>query len=276
MSITMMTDRKTAFAVKHGDERGTVRAVYDYPGAEVVHCHSWDCPHHDDPRLRGERGPECSEHLCRVRDPLYLHTTYRGCVLTTRERNGHEDSDFYAVVYDGREDCLKTIEYASTRGWTYPNGARADADVWTMLRARGVLFRNALAQMRERMLSEARRVAESIHVGVKVRVVRGRKPGERRPGRLRSRRVARGTEGEVAWLGPCRYSGRPRVGLRDEHGEWHFTALSNVERIDCEEVQEPDWREVHQAAAAWALRHNFAGGFSPDAVEAYCRVWMGV
>lgn len=55
-----------------------------------------------------------------------LVTMGTGRVLFTYERNGYDDSDFYAVyVNDAGE--VKTMEYASTRGWTYANGAVADA-----------------------------------------------------------------------------------------------------------------------------------------------------
>lgn len=53
--------------------------------------------------------------------------SYEGAVLETYERNGSWDSDFYAIVWDEAEGRVRTIEYASTRGWTYHNGANVDA-----------------------------------------------------------------------------------------------------------------------------------------------------
>jgi len=53
--------------------------------------------------------------------------SYVGCVLATRERNGYDDSDFYAVVWDEEKQCCRDITYATTRAWTYNNGAVVDA-----------------------------------------------------------------------------------------------------------------------------------------------------
>lgn len=53
--------------------------------------------------------------------------SWAGCVLSKHERNGYDDSDFYALVWDASDQKVKTIEYASTRGWTYHNHAQVDA-----------------------------------------------------------------------------------------------------------------------------------------------------
>lgn len=53
--------------------------------------------------------------------------TYRGRVLSMFERNGYDDSDFYAVVWSDEQNKPINVEYATTRGWTYANGAQIDA-----------------------------------------------------------------------------------------------------------------------------------------------------
>ncbi|QDN94948.1 hypothetical protein FNV58_01050 (plasmid) [Streptomyces sp. RLB1-9] len=53
--------------------------------------------------------------------------TYEGAVLRLRERNGYDDSDFYALVWDEEQQRVREIQYATTRGWTYHNGASIDA-----------------------------------------------------------------------------------------------------------------------------------------------------
>jgi hypothetical protein len=58
---------------------------------------------------------------------LFVRTFAVGCVLNTRERNGYDDSDFYATYWDEYDQSVKTIEYATTRGWTYCNHADVDA-----------------------------------------------------------------------------------------------------------------------------------------------------
>ena len=60
-------------------------------------------------------------------ESLYLETSYHGCVVNVSERNGYDDSDFYCTVWDEPTQSFKTFMYATTRGWTYPNGASIDA-----------------------------------------------------------------------------------------------------------------------------------------------------
>ena len=56
---------------------------------------------------------------------LYRHESYHYQVVGTRERNGYDDSDFYAIVpQDGR---FIEILYGTTRAWTYGNNAIVDA-----------------------------------------------------------------------------------------------------------------------------------------------------
>lgn len=56
---------------------------------------------------------------------VILRTTYVGATLHKYERNGRDDSDFYAIIWDGEK--ITQTEYASTRGWTYDNNAIVDA-----------------------------------------------------------------------------------------------------------------------------------------------------
>lgn len=72
-------------------------------------------------------------YRCRESRPDYntctnQEVTYDGMVLDTFERNMYDDSDFYAIVWDEAEGKLKSVEYATTRGWTYHNRAVVDAD----------------------------------------------------------------------------------------------------------------------------------------------------
>lgn len=53
--------------------------------------------------------------------------SYVGCVLDTGELNFYDDSDFYAVVWDEKEQKVKRVEYATTRASTYDNYAEVDA-----------------------------------------------------------------------------------------------------------------------------------------------------
>src|SRR5215510_5788359 len=51
---------------------------------------------------------------------IWRVTTHEGLVLELREMNGYDDSDFYAVVWNDAKGEPERVEYASTRGWTYP------------------------------------------------------------------------------------------------------------------------------------------------------------
>lgn len=62
---------------------------------------------------------------CALNGPRYRMYTYEGCVLTTRERNGYDESDFYAIVWDEAYKCVREVEYDSTR---YAGGAAASQD----------------------------------------------------------------------------------------------------------------------------------------------------
>lgn len=58
-------------------------------------------------------------------EPIYMKEYAKGAVVSLREANYHDDSDFYATYWDGEK--FSEVCYASTRGWTYPNGAAVDA-----------------------------------------------------------------------------------------------------------------------------------------------------
>jgi hypothetical protein len=51
---------------------------------------------------------------------IYIRETHVGFTLSLHERNGHDDSDFYAYVWNPTSQRVETVEYATTRGWSYP------------------------------------------------------------------------------------------------------------------------------------------------------------
>jgi hypothetical protein len=58
---------------------------------------------------------------------IFLVESHKGLVISTGEVNGYNDSDFFAIVWNAEKGTCERIEYASTRGWTYPNSATVDA-----------------------------------------------------------------------------------------------------------------------------------------------------
>lgn len=119
---------------------------------------------------------------------------YEGCVLATRERNMHDDSDFYAVVWDNDEGCLREVEYDTTR---FAGGGSASVDATDEVKAKADDWLEEFYF--DRLKKEDREKAELVDEGKTVRVVKGRK-------------VKHGTEGIVFWMRTNRYG--TKIGIR--------------------------------------------------------------
>lgn len=109
--------------------------------------------------------------------------SHEGLVVATGEHNFHDDSDFYAVVYVPEKDEFKEVEYATTRFWTYLNGAGVDADQLLLDRYSAELEYAAW-----------KREVATVRIGRRARVVSGK---------------GKGAEGQVFWLGAQKW-GRTR------------------------------------------------------------------
>jgi hypothetical protein len=151
-------------------------------------------------------------------ETCYLWDTYVGRCASDREANRYDDSDWYMTVEEpAGSGVFVEIEYASTRGWTYPSMlSRVDAtpDVVERFKA------HRAAQQAEREAYAAAVEASRPVKGKRVRVVAGRK-------------VPKGSEGTVFWVGtPGRgrygHFEQPRVGLDVPGLGRVFTAGENV------------------------------------------------
>ena len=161
--------------------------------------------------------PHCGKEYCSgcrvVTEPLYMETTYIGAVLEIGEENHYDDSDFYAIVWNDEKGCTERITYATTRGWSYPNGASVDATPEVVEKWRAWSLKRQEAR---RVADEALEAATPSH-GKKVRVVKGKKSG---------------TEGEVFWVGPCKFNRhKTNVGIRMLNGDKVFIDSANVNVI---------------------------------------------
>lgn len=132
-----------------------------------------------------------------VKEPLYLETTHRGLVLELGEHNHYDDSDFYAIVWDPVKGMPQEVEYATTRGWSYPNHAKADATPEVRAAYQAWLDKRAAEAKAEAAIVEAKTPG----MGKRVKVVRGRK-------------VPIGTVGIIFWMKEATYSPRFRNGYR--------------------------------------------------------------
>lgn len=196
-----------------------------------------------------------------------------GLVLATRERNGYHDSDFYAIVYDpeGR-GALKEIEYATTRFPSEGRGAREDASERVVALARGVLYRQILAEFRAADASRVARATAEIRKGDDVEVFKGRK-------------VKPGTTGRVIWVGEVdatfspvyrngynRPRSKTRLGIETARGERVF-----VDAAHCRLVADGHPREVKAASlrelarAAWRATLQSGSWRSPGVNAALAR-----
>lgn len=239
MAVRIMTSKENAHLPN-------VETILNYPGHSVEYIHHhWNCPHQHDSAYLKERGPNCQEY-CQYNEPLYMKTEYVGCVLSKYERNGYDDSDFYAVVWDGKE--IQHIEYASTRSWTYPNGAVIDATPEVIEAANAYLREIAFNTWKK----DNEKQSKMPYVGRQVKVIAGIK-------------VPQGVIGEVFWFGDDKYKsmnhrryGNPmadamglnkynvsnkRIGIKwVENGILHkeFTSATNVEVIDSQKYLEDE------------------------------------
>lgn len=149
--------------------------------------------------------------------------TFEGATLYDRERNGYHDSDFYALVWDEEQGKVRDIEYGTTRFANTPRTALVDAtdEVWEKAWAW------AEEQWIERARREAERKAQDVEVGMRVRVVRGRK-------------VPIGTEGVVLWMDGRVVTPRYRNGYKrgPDYVAVGIATTDRTELVQTWEVQE--------------------------------------
>lgn len=148
--------------------------------------------------------------------------SFEGAVLDTYEVNGYDDSDFFAVIWDGEK--VTTKEYASTRGWTYHNGASVDATD-EVVAAATEWYR---ARWEAGEIRRQEELAVSVGYGATVRS-------------LTTRGKNVGVQGVVKWVGEKAYSpysrcetpGEQRFGVQvpGERG-YRFLPANRLEVVD--------------------------------------------
>lgn len=166
-------------------------------------------------------------------ETIKMKESYKGCVLSTYERNMYDDSDFLAVVWNGTS--LEHVEYATTRGWTYLNSAIVDATEETLNQVREYLT----AIYTQQMIDLAVKQSKQIEKGRIVRVVKGRK-------------IAIGTTGTVVTICKNVYDEKnPKVMVKIGNGI-QTTYANNLEVVN--PVVEMDMAYILEEAAAKANR----------------------
>lgn len=150
--------------------------------------------------------------------PREFQYLYEGCVLDTRQMNGYDDSDFYALCWDEAEGRVVRYTYASTRCWTYMNGAVVDAPAELRMR----LAERAAEKVASSVASTEAAVRAEVMQGATVKVTGGRS--------------YIGREGKVFWKGekknPYTRVWEMRVGVEDADGRF-FLPMAQVTVTEC-------------------------------------------
>lgn len=188
-------------------------------------------------------------------------TLFEGAVLTTRERNGYHDSDFYAVVWDEERKELREVEYDTTR---FAGGGNAVVDATDEVKTKASKWLRAWAF--RALKAKEIRASMQVEEGRRVRVVSGRK-------------VEHGTAGEVFYTQTCTYgynTKATKIGIAltkrmkkvkkkgydgkvrtfKNYADTAWTYAKNVEVIDPEQYQRSDStlrRLAKRYETAWHL-----------------------
>jgi hypothetical protein len=170
-----------------------------------------------------------------------------GCVLADRENNQHDDSDFYAVVWDDEKQEIANVTYASTR---FAGGGSCVVDATDEVRAKADAW--LMARRIAGMIEDDQRRAAAVAIGKRVVVVRGRK-------------VRVGTEGLVFFLDERHFGSRAveiKIGIaltdaKDDRGRYvdvAWTYARNVDVIDPDQYRIPV-EEIEEAARRMGGRY---------------------
>jgi hypothetical protein len=173
-----------------------------------------------------------------------------GATLDDRERNFHDDSDFYAVVWDEAKGGIDRIDYGTTRA-AWMGGCTVDATPEVVDKA-NAWAREQLRPLFRRQM-EARAAAIEVGCEVKTTTTRGKNVGK---------------SGRVTWIGVNQFKpvfrggyNKPeqRVRVVTDSGEAFFTDLKNVQRTDCKPIDEQAL-EYRVQSATW---YTYLQSYSP-------------
>lgn len=144
---------------------------------------------------------------------FHLEQRYAGLVVSEREENGYNDSDWYATVYNPETDAFFEVQTGTTRHPWY-GGCVIDASDEIEQKWNDLVQKQARERESAYYLAKRMKVGE----GKTVQFVKGRK-------------IPIGTKGLVTWVGIDKYDPRReklRVGVKLENGESVYTTEGNL------------------------------------------------
>ena len=222
-------------ATKENVQSGKVEIITNFSGCSVGRViHYADCPNIGEAGKRDAHKNGCNythetgytqnncHPKCRDVEPIYIQKSFEGCILDTYEQNGYDDSDFLAHVWNESTQSVISVCYASTRGWTYANGADVDATPEVVEKANNYYRLQALENWKKNNEKQAKTPAK----GKTLLVYKGRK-------------TPKGTTGLCFWYGQGKVYGygQPpmRVGMKDSADTTYWVDADNVEVIGWEQ-----------------------------------------
>ncbi len=192
MSVTTVINAKT----KEGAEKARKKFEKSYGDAEVV-------------------------ETTRDRDRWSIRYL-EGKILADREKNYHDDSDFYVVYWDEKKQKPGQFDYATTRFHTEGCFANVDAtedikekfSVWQKQQARNLKAEDI------RLERKIPRRGKTVEL---TRKINKRKPVKKT--------LEIGLQGVVIWEGTDHFSGHPKIGFVTADGEKYFVRNEDVKVI---------------------------------------------
>ena len=167
---------------------------------------------------------------------MVMVDTHHGLVLSEFERNGYNDSDFYAVVWDVVNKCPQQIQYATTRAWTYDCGCVVDATPEIK-----ELYRQW--QKKHDQIWDDYKQECSFYVPKKGMTARSKT----------TKGKAKGLLGEITWIGNSNYSRSKCVRITNKQG---YSAYVDVDRIELWHPKKEIWvncATYSNALAIWVV-----------------------
>ncbi len=111
--------------------------------------------------------PECEAYGCYRGETQVKLSSYIGATLTDREENWHDDSDFYAIVWDEAEQTTRRVEWGTTRFAMTGCSCRCDATPEVQALAQQATADKLFGLIKQGQERKARRVEKGRYVVTK-------------------------------------------------------------------------------------------------------------